>query len=87
MPKIKTISRVIYMEGFTEKLLDVLLAVIIFFALIGVIIGATNGTLDWGAVNISGTLYDLSWVPYVLVLIIVVSAVVLVVKYMRGKHK
>lgn len=74
------------MDGFTEKILDVLIAVVIFFALIGVIIGATNSaSFSWGAVNIGGTVYDFAWVPYILVLVILVGAVVLVYKYMLKK--
>jgi uncharacterized membrane protein len=74
------------MEGFTEKLLDVLLALIIFVALFGVIISSFNG-VEWGALNIGGTTYDLSWLPFVLVIIIVVSVVVLVYRYMLKKKK
>lgn len=74
------------MDGFTEKILDVLIAVVIFFALIGVIISATNSSgFTWSAVNVGGTSYSLSWVPYVLVLIILVGAVVLVYRYMLRK--
>lgn len=76
------------MDGFTEKILDVLIAAVIFFALIGVIITATNtGSLTWSALNIAGTSYNLAWAPYILVLIIVVGAVVLVYRYMLKKHK
>lgn len=75
------------MDGFTEKILDVLIAVVIFFALIGVIITSTNSaSFTWDAVNVGGTSYNLSWVPYILVLIILVGAVVLVYRYML-KHK
>jgi uncharacterized membrane protein len=72
------------MDGFTEKILDVLIAVVIFFALIGVIVSATIG-LNWGALNIGGTVYNLSWVPYVIVLVILVGAVVLVYRFMLKK--
>ena len=79
---------VIYMDGFTEKILDVLIAVVIFFALIGVIITSTNtATFVWGAVNVGGTVYNLAWVPYILVLVILVGAVVLVYRYMLSKKK
>jgi RsiW-degrading membrane proteinase PrsW (M82 family) len=74
------------MDGFTEKILDVLIAVVIFFALIGVIITATTG-LNWSALNIGGTTTNLSWVPYILVLVIVVGAVVLVYRFMLHKGK
>jgi uncharacterized membrane protein len=75
------------MDGFTEKILDVLIAVVIFFALIGVIIGATNSSaFSWDAVNIGGTVYNFAWVPYILVLVILVGAVVLVYRFMlKGK--
>jgi len=72
------------MDGFTEKILDVLIAVVIFFALIGVIVSATIG-LTWSALNIGGTVYNLSWVPYVIVLVILVGAVVLVYRFMLKK--
>ena len=72
------------MDGFTEKILDVLNAVVILFALIGVIITATTG-LNWSALNIGGTTTNLSWVPYILVLVIVVGAVVLVYRFMLHK--
>ncbi len=72
------------MQNVTNKLLDALLGLIIFFALLGVIISATN-TVEWGALNVGGTVYDLDWVPFVLVLIIIVGIVVLVYAHMRGK--
>lgn len=75
------------MDGFVEKLLDVLIAVIIFFALVGVIITSTNSSsFSWSAVNVAGAEYNLSWAPYIIVLVIVVGAVVLVYRYML-KHK
>jgi hypothetical protein len=77
------------MEGFTEKILDVLIAVVLFFALIGVILTSTNTSgFTWGAVNVGGSLKDLSFVPYIIVLVIVIGAIVLVYRYMlKGKHK
>jgi hypothetical protein len=72
------------MKGFTEKILDVLIAVVIFFALIGVIISATN---TWSAVNVGGTVYNFAWVPYVLILVILVGAVMLVYRYMLTHKK
>jgi hypothetical protein len=72
------------MDGFTEKILDVLIAVVIFFALIGVIITSTSG-LSWSALNIGGVVTNLSWAPYILVLVIVVGAVVLVYRFMLHK--
>ena len=74
------------MEGFVNKILDVLLALVIFFALIGVIITSTNG-ISWGALNIGGTVTNLAWAPYVIVLVIVVGAVYLVYKYMITHKK
>lgn len=71
------------MDGFTEKILDVLIAIVIFFALIGVIITSTNSSgFLWSAVNVGGSSKDLTWVPYILVLVILVGAVVLVYRYM-----
>lgn len=75
------------MEGFTEKILEVLIALVLFFALIGVIITSTNSSsFDWSAVNIGGTVTNLSWAPYVIVLVVVVGALILVYQYML-KHK
>lgn len=75
------------MEGFTEKILDVLIAVVLFFALIGVIITSTNSSgFTWSAVNVGGSVKDLSFVPYIIVLVILIGVVVLVYRYML-KHK
>lgn len=83
---IKDIPKGDYMDGFTEKILDVLIAVVIFFALIGVIVSATNSSgFSWVAVNVGGTVYNLSWVPYILILLILVGAVILVYRYMLKK--
>lgn len=73
------------MEGLTEKLIDVLLALVIFCALITVIITSING-VTWSALNIAGTVYNFAWAPYVIVLVIIVALVVLVYRYML-KHK
>ena len=74
------------MDGFAEKILDVLIAVVLFFAIIGVIITSTTG-LDWSALNVGGTTTNLSFVPYLIVLIIVIGVVVLVYRYMLHKKK
>lgn len=74
------------MDGFTEKILDVALGAVIFFALITVILTATNG-IAWSAVNVGGTNYNLAWFPYVLVLCIVVGCVVLIYRHMLKKGK
>lgn len=69
-----------------EKLLDVLIAIVMFFALIGVIFTSANpSSLNWGVVNVGGTNYNLTWVPYILILVILVGAVILVYKYMVDK--
>ena len=73
------------MDGFVEKVLDVLLALIIFFALLGVILDATN-TVSWSALNIGGSVKNFAWVPYVLVLVILIAVVILVYRYFL-KHK
>ncbi len=73
------------MDGFVEKMLDVLIALAIFFALIGVIIGFTNG-LNWSALNVGGTVTSFSWVPYILILVVLIGTVVLTYRYML-KHK
>lgn len=75
------------MEGLTEKLLDILIGLVIFFALLGVIVTAT-GTIAWATLNIGGTVYNLAWAPYIIVLVIVVAVVVLTYRYMLKKgHK
>jgi len=74
------------MDGFTEKILDVLIAVVLFFALVGVILTSTTG-LNWSAVNIGGTTTNLSFVPYLIVLIICIGVVVLVYRYMLSSKK
>lgn len=74
------------MDGFTEKVLDVVLGAVIFFALIGVIVTSTNGT-TWSALNVGGTNYNLAWFPYVLVLVIITGAVVLIYRHMLGRKK
>ena len=65
------------MRDVTTILLDVLLGLVIFFALLGVIITQTN-TLGWSTLNVGGTVYNLNWVPFVLVLIVVIVIIVLV---------
>lgn len=75
------------MKGFTEKILDVLIACVIFFALIGVIVSSTNTNLTWSAVNVGGSQKDFSYVPYILVLVILVGAVLLVYRYMLSHKK
>ena len=74
------------MEGFTEKILDVLIAVVLFFAIIGVILTSTTG-LNWSAINVGGTVTNLSFVPYLIVLIIVIGVVVLIYRAMLTKKK
>lgn len=68
----------------TGKTLDIVIAVVIVFALLPVIITSSNGT-TWGAVNLGGTVYDLSWFPFVLLLVIIAGIVILV--YRHYKHK
>lgn len=73
------------MKNVAEILLDVLLGLVIFFALLGVIVNQTN-TLGWASLNIGGTSYNLNWLPFVLVIIIVVAVAILVYKHMvKGK--
>lgn len=74
------------MDGFTEKILDVLIAVVLFFALVGVIITSTTG-LNWASVNVGGTITNLSFVPYLIVLVICIGVVVLVYRYILGHKK
>ena len=44
-----------------------------------------SASFVWTAVNVGGTVYNLAWVPYILVLVILVGAVVLVYRYMLKK--
>lgn len=74
------------MEGFTNKLIDILLAIVIFVALLGVIVTSLNG-FTWSAVNIGGTVYNMAWAPYIVVILLVVGLVYLTYKYLFSKHK
>lgn len=59
-----------------DTLIEVLIGVVVFIALFGFIITSLNG-FDWTAVNVSGTAYDFSWAPYILVILLVVGLVYL----------
>lgn len=61
-------------NGMLDSLIEVLIGVVIFVALFGVIITSIND-FDWAAVNVSGTVTDFSWAPYILVLLLVVGLV------------
>lgn len=74
------------MEGFTEKILDVLLAIVIFVALFGVIVTSFAG-VTWDNLSIGGTTYNLGWFPFVVILVIIVAVVVLVYRHMLHKKK
>ena len=59
------------------KLLDILLAIVIFGALFGFIITSLNG-VSWASINAGGTVVNLSFAPYIIVLLTVVGLVYLV---------
>jgi cytochrome c biogenesis factor len=67
-----------------DKLLDVLLGIVIFVALFGFIVTSLNG-FDWAHINAGGTIVNLSFAPYVIVLVIVIGLVYLV--YEKFYHK
>jgi uncharacterized membrane protein len=67
-----------------DKLLDVLIGVVIFIALFGVILTNING-FDWANVNVSGTIYDFTWAPFILVILLVVGLVYLGYKMISKK--
>lgn len=70
-----------------NNLLDVLLAVVIFVALFGFILTSLNG-FDWANIDAGGaSTIDLSFAPYVIVLVIVIGLVYLVYKHSVGKGK
>lgn len=71
--------------NFTDKLIDILIGVLLFTALFGVIIAGFNG-VTWSALNIAGTVYNMSWAPYVIVLLIVIGLVYFALKFVRGKQ-
>jgi hypothetical protein len=65
-----------------DNMLDVLIGVVIFVALIGVIVSSIN-KFDWANMNISGTMFDASWAPYILVILLVVGLVYLGYKMIK----
>jgi len=67
-----------------DKLLDVLIGVVIFVALFGVILTNING-FDWTAVNVSGTIYNFAWAPFILVILLVVGLIYLGYKMISKK--
>jgi polyferredoxin len=67
-----------------DKLLDVLLGIVIFVAIFGFIVTSLNG-FDWANINAGGTIVNLSFAPYVIVLVIVIGLVYLV--YEKFYHK
>lgn len=69
---------------FVDKIIDVLIALVLFSALFGVVIttGLNPTTFSWKALNLGGTVYDMSWAPFVIGILIVIGLVYLVYKYM-----
>jgi hypothetical protein len=77
------------MDGFVDKIIDVLLALVIFSALFGVIIttGLNPTAFSWKALNFGGTVYDFSWAPYIIGIMIIIGVVYLVYRYFLKNKK
>lgn len=73
------------MDDYVDKLILVLLGLVIFFALIGVIISQSN-TVNWAALNVGGQTVNLSFAPYVIILVVVIATIIIVYRYML-KHR
>lgn len=73
------------MADMLGKLIPVLVGVVIFIALFGFIVTSING-FNWKVVNAGGTSVDLSWAPYVLILLLVIGFVYLGYSVIRGKQ-
>lgn len=71
-------------QGMTENLVDILIGIVIFIALFGFILTSLNG-FTWSAVNAGGTVVNLSWAPYVLVILLVVGLVYLGFRMIKKK--
>jgi len=69
-----------------DSLLDVLIGIVIFVALFGFIVTSLNG-FDWAHINAGGTVVDLGFAPYVIVLVIVLGLVYLVYKKFYKKSR
>jgi hypothetical protein len=67
-----------------EKVIDALVVLLIVFALIGVIVTNTN-SLTWSALNIGGTVYNMSWFPFVLVILIIAGIITALVYHFKHK--
>jgi hypothetical protein len=76
------------MADVTELLMDLLIGFAILGALFGIIIGFLNPTtFSWSALNIGGTVYSFSWVPYLLALLVIVGIVILFKNKLMKKGK
>lgn len=72
---------------FVDKMIDILIALILFSALFGVVLttGLNPTQFSWKALNFGGTVYDLSWAPFVIGILIVIGVVYLVYKNFLSK--
>ena len=76
------------MVDVADILMDILVGFAILGALFGIIIGFLNPTaFSWSALNIGGTVYSFIWVPYLLAILVVVGVVVLFKNKLMKKHK
>lgn len=70
-----------------DSMLEVLLGIVIFVALFGFIVTSLNG-FNWSAINAGGTIVNLSFAPYIIVLLIVLGLVYLIyAKFYKKQHK
>ena len=69
----------------TNMLIDILIGVVIFVALVPVILTSVNG-FNWTAVNVGGTIYNFQWVSYVLILAIMLGLVYYALKFLKKKQ-
>lgn len=69
-----------------DVLIDVLIAFALLSALFGIVIGFLNpSSFSWSALNIGGTVYNFAWVPYILAIFVIVGIVLLVKKKLLKK--
>jgi len=69
-----------------EVLLDTLIGIVVFVALFGFIVTSLNG-FDWSNINAGGTIVNLSFAPYIIILVIVLGLVYLVYNKFLKKKK
>lgn len=71
-----------------DKVLDYLIGLILVLALIPTVITTLNpSAFTWSAVNLGGTTYNFSFVPYILGLVVFVALIYFGLKMLKGKHQ